>query len=227
MSEENQKEETENQQEVQTEQKADQAAAAASQANAQTDAESKASSEDETIALKQKVEELTKEVSELKDQLLRRAADFENFRKRAMQEKQDAFDYGNAALLTDLLGVIDNFDRTLEAAKTASDAKSIADGVEMINKSFISMLENKYNLKAYGAPGDEFDPAIHEALMSAQGPVAEPTIKEIYLKGYKLKEKPIRLAKVVVTMPDGTVKAEPKAEEKKADGNDKESADEK
>ncbi len=113
MSEENQKEETENQQEVQTEQKADQAAAAASQANAQTDAESKASSEDETIALKQKVEELTKEVSELKDQLLRRAADFENFRKRAMQEKQDAFDYGNAALLTDLLGVIDNFDRTL------------------------------------------------------------------------------------------------------------------
>ncbi len=227
MSEENQKEETENQQEVQTEQKADQAAAAASQANAQTDAESKASSEDETIALKQKVEELTKEVSELKDQLLRRAADFENFRKRAMQEKQDAFDYGNAALLTDLLGVIDNFDRTLEAAKTASDAKSIADGVEMINKSFISMLENKYNLKAYGAPGDEFDPAIHEALMSAQGPVAEPTIKEIYLKGYKLKEKPIRLAKVVVTMPDGTVKAEPKAEEKKADGNDKESAEEK
>jgi molecular chaperone GrpE len=227
MSEENQKEETENQQEVQTEQKADQAAAAASQANAQTDAESKVSSEDETIALKQKVEELTKEVSELKDQLLRRAADFENFRKRAMQEKQDAFDYGNAALLTDLLGVIDNFDRTLEAAKTASDAKSIADGVEMINKSFISMLENKYNLKAYGAPGDEFDPAIHEALMSAQGPVAEPTIKEIYLKGYKLKEKPIRLAKVVVTMPDGTVKAEPKAEEKKADGNDKESAEEK
>lgn len=227
MSEENQKEETENQQEVQTEQKSDQAAAAASQANAQTDAESKASSEDETIALKQKVEELTKEVSELKDQLLRRAADFENFRKRAMQEKQDAFDYGNAALLTDLLGVIDNFDRTLEAAKTASDAKSIADGVEMINKSFISMLENKYNLKAYGAPGDEFDPAIHEALMSAQGPVAEPTIKEIYLKGYKLKEKPIRLAKVVVTMPDGTVKAEPKAEEKKADGNDKESAEEK
>lgn len=227
MSEENQKEETENQQEVQTEQKADQAAAAASQANAQTDAESKASSEDETIALKQKVEELTKEVSELKDQLLRRAADFENFRKRAMQEKQDAFDYGNAALLTDLLGVIDNFDRTLEAAKTASDAKSIADGVEMINKSFISMLENKYNLKAYGAPGDEFDPAIHEALMSAQGPVAEPTIKEIYLKGYKLKEKPIRLAKVVVTMPDGTVKAEPKAEDKKADGNDKESAEEK
>lgn len=227
MSEENQKEETENQQEVQTGQKADQAAAAASQANAQTDAESKASSEDETIALKQKVEELTKEVSELKDQLLRRAADFENFRKRAMQEKQDAFDYGNAALLTDLLGVIDNFDRTLEAAKTASDAKSIADGVEMINKSFISMLENKYNLKAYGAPGDEFDPAIHEALMSAQGPVAEPTIKEIYLKGYKLKEKPIRLAKVVVTMPDGTVKAEPKAEEKKADENDKESAEEK
>ncbi len=163
---------------------------------------------DESLLLKQKVEDLEKENASLKDQLLRRAADFENYRKRAMQEKQDAYDYGNAALLKDLLDVIDNFDRTLEASKNASDAKSIADGVEMINKSFMNMLESKYNLKAYGAPGDNFDPAIHEALMSAPGPVAEPSIKEIYLKGYTLKDKPIRLAKVVVTMPDGSVKAE-------------------
>lgn len=179
-----------------------------------------ASPEEEILALKQKIEELTKENADLNDQVLRRAADFENYRRRAIQEKQDAFDYGNAALLTDLLGVIDNFDRTLEAAKTATDPKSIADGVEMINKSFMNMLETKYNLKAYGAEGDAFDPSIHEAIGSCQEAVAEPVLKAVYLKGYKLKEKAIRLAKVMVSMPDGSVKAEEKpAEENPAEEN--------
>ncbi|MBR0101138.1 MAG: nucleotide exchange factor GrpE, partial [Treponema sp.] len=96
----------------------------------------------------ERIAELEKENADLKDQLLRRAADFDNYRKRMMQEKQDAFDYGNANLLKDLLDSLDNFDRTLDAAKDAKDAKSIADGIRMINKSLVSMLENKYNLVA-------------------------------------------------------------------------------
>lgn len=213
MSEEKKKEETDKCDQMKEENSAEKSQAESGQnenpdTKAAGESEKAGSAADESLLLKQKVEELEKENASLKDQLLRRAADFENYRKRAMQEKQDAYDYGNAALLKDLLDVIDNFDRTLEASKNASDAKSIADGVEMINKSFMNMLESKYNLKAYGAPGDNFDPAIHEALMSAPGPVAEPSIKEIYLKGYTLKDKPIRLAKVVVTMPDGSVKAE-------------------
>lgn len=173
--------------------------------------------EDPSLALKKQVEDLTAENAELKDKYLRKEADFQNYRKRAILEKQEAFDYANTNLLKDLLESLDNFDRTVEAASTASDAKSIADGVTMINKSLVSMLENKYNLAAYGAVGDAFDPDIHEAIGKVDEPVAEPTVKAVYLKGYKLKDRVIRHAKVMVSMPDGSVKdkeAEPAAEDK-------------
>lgn len=159
-----------------------------------------------------RIAELEKEVEELKDKYLRSVADFQNLRKRAAQEKQEAYDYANTSLLKDLLDSLDNFDRTVEAAATASDPKSIADGVTMINKSLVSMLENKYDLASYGAVGDAFDPDIHEAIGKSDDPVAEPVLKAVYLKGYKLKNRVIRHAKVMVSMPDGTVKAEEKAE---------------
>lgn len=162
--------------------------------------------------LEKKVEELEKANAELKDNVLRRAADFENYRKRAIQEKQDAFDYANTSLLKDLLDSLDNFDRTVEAAANATDPKVIADGVTMINKNLVSMLENKYNLVAYGEANDAFDPDLHEAIGSSQDPVAEPVLKAVYLKGYKLKNRVIRHAKVMVSMPDGSVKAEAEAE---------------
>lgn len=150
----------------------------------------------------EKIENLEKENAELKDQVLRRAADFENLRKRALQEKQEAFEYSISSLLKDLLDSLDNFDRTVEAAASATDPKSIADGVTMINKSLVSMLENKYNLVAYGACGDAFDPEIHEAIGSCQEDVEEPQLKAVYLKGYKLKDRIIRHAKVMVSMPN-------------------------
>ena len=132
----------------QTEQTADsqteQAASETEKSESAEKAESEASAEDEAKGEKsseERIAELEKENADLKDQLLRRAADFDNYRKRMMQEKQDAFDYGNANLLKDLLDSLDNFDRTLDAAKDAKDAKSIADGIKMINKSLVSMLE--------------------------------------------------------------------------------------
>ena len=149
----------------------------------------------------ERIAELEKENADLKDQLLRRAADFDNYRKRMLQEKQDAFDYGNANLLKDLLDSLDNFDRTLDAAKDAKDAKSIADGIRMINKSLVSMLENKYNLVAFGKEGDDFDPDLHEAIGMQQGDVKKEQLAAVYLKGYKLKEKVIRHAKVMVVKP--------------------------
>ena len=149
----------------------------------------------------ERIAELEKETADLKDQLLRRAADFDNYRKRMMQEKQDAFDYGNANLLKDLLDSLDNFDRTLDAAKDAKDAKSIADGIRMINKSLVSMLENKYNLVAFGKEGDAFDPDLHEAIGMQEGKVKKEELAAVYLKGYKLKDKVIRHAKVMVVKP--------------------------
>jgi molecular chaperone GrpE len=177
-------------------------------------------------ALEKNVEALTKDRDSYKDQVLRRAADFDNYRKRTLQEKQEAIDYANANLLKDLLDSLDNFDRTLDAGEKATDVKSVVDGVKIISKSLSSMLENKYGLVPYGAAGDAFNPDDHEAIGSVQGPVAEPVLKEVYLKGYKLKNRVIRHAKVMVTMPDGTVKGKPeaadaKAEEAKADADKK------
>ena len=152
--------------------------------------------------LEEENSKLKKENADLKDQLLRRAADFDNYRKRMIKEKQDTADYANANLLSDLLESLDNFDRTVEAADTAKDAKAIADGVKMINKNLVSMLENKYNLVSYGKEGDVFNPDEHEAIGRVEDENAkEETLKQVYLKGYKLKERIIRHAKVLVSVP--------------------------
>lgn len=161
--------------------------------------------QEKIASLEKQVEDLKKSNDDLNDQVLRRAADFDNYRKRSIQEKQEVFDFANTNLLKDLLDSLDNFDRTIDAAATATDPKTIADGIRIINKSMVSMLENKYNLAAYGEVGDAFNPDLHEAIGSSQDPVAEPVLKAVYLKGYKLKDRVIRHAKVMVSMPDGTV----------------------
>lgn len=200
------KEEIKDQEEVKAEpqnESSEKAADSETETDAGTEAkqtESDAESEKE-LTPEEKIAALEAENAKLKEEVLRRAADFENYRKRAIQEKQEAFDYANTNLLKDLLESLDNFDRTVEAAATATDPKSIAEGVSMINKSLISMLENKYNLVGYGAVGEPFDPDIHEAIGKADEDVAEPTLKAVYLKGYKLKERVIRHAKVMVSMP--------------------------
>lgn len=149
-----------------------------------------------------KIAALEKENAELKDQLLRRAADFDNYRKRMIREKQDTYDYANAALLGDLLDSLDNFDRTVDAAKDAKDVKSIVDGIKMINNNLVKMLEDKYGLVGYGKEDDEFNPDEHEAIGRVEDEKAKKeTLAQVYLKGYKLKDKVIRHAKVMVKVP--------------------------
>ena len=119
-----------------------------------------------------------------------------------LKEKQETFDYANAALLGDLLESLDNFDRTIDAAKDATDPKSIADGIKMINTSLVKMLEEKYGLVGYGVEGEEFNPDEHEAIGRCEDENAKTeTLKQVYLKGYKLKQKVIRHAKVMVSVP--------------------------
>ena len=164
-------------------------------------AEESSAEEEKEPTPEEKIAALEKENADLKDQLLRRAADFDNYRKRTIKEKQDAYDYANTALLQDLLDSLDNLDRTVEAAEKADDPKAIADGVKIISSSLISMLETKYNLTAFGQAGEDFNPDMHEAIGSCQDEVEKPVLKEVYLKGYKLKDRVIRNAKVMVTMP--------------------------
>ena len=174
---------------------------------AKTDADNPSSGsgtaeEKKELTPEEKIAALEKENADLKDQLLRRAADFDNYRKRMMKEKQDTYDYANAGLLGDLLDSLDNFDRTIDAAKDAKDAKAIADGIKMINKNLVKMLEDKYGLTGYGKEGDEFNPDEHEAIGRMEDEKAKKeTLAQVYLKGYKLKDKVIRHAKVMVKVP--------------------------
>ena len=202
MAEENQNEETEQTKEN-AENQAEKTEAQACESEAEkADSAEAAQSEKKELTPEEKIEQLEKENADLKDQLLRRAADFDNYRKRMMKEKQETFDYANANLLGDLLDSLDNFDRTIEAAATAKDVKSVTDGIKMINKNLVKMLEDKYGLVSFGKEGDEFNPDEHEAIGRTEDEKAKKeTLMQVYLKGYKLKEKIIRHAKVMVKVP--------------------------
>lgn len=149
----------------------------------------------------ERIAELEAEIEGLKTQALYKAAETDNWRKNMLKQKEDAVSYANESLLRDLLDSLDNFDRTVEASATATDVKSIADGVRMISKSLSSLLENKYNLVPFGKEGDDFDPELHEAIGSQEGDVEKEQLKQVYLKGYKLKDRVIRHAKVMVEKP--------------------------
>ncbi len=198
MAEEEQKSETEEQTKV--EQNAEtQDSSIDTDEKTETSEETKA--EEKELTPEEKIQALEKEIAELKNQALYKAAENDNWRKRMMQQKEEAVTYANASLLGDLLESLDNFDRTVDAASTATDVKSIADGIKMINGSLVKMLEDKYGLSAYGVEGDEFNPDIHEAIGRVEEDVEKETLKQVYLKGYKLNDRPIRLAKVMVSVP--------------------------
>lgn len=149
----------------------------------------------------ERIAELEAEIKDLKTQALYKAAETDNWRKNMLKQKDEAVAYANENLLKDLLDSLDNFDRTVQASETATDVKSIADGVKMISKSLASLLENKYNLVPFGKEGEDFDPELHEAIGSQEGDVDKEKLKQVYLKGYKLKDRVIRHAKVMVEKP--------------------------
>lgn len=176
---------------------------AASGENTAETADSGASSGQDDLPAR--IAELEKLNADLQDQYLRKAADFDNYRKRMIREKQEAIDFANANLLVDLVQVLDDFDRAIGHAgelESGSPAAALADGVTMIRNQLGSMLETKYGLTYYPAKGEAFDPNVHEAIGTLPSPdVKEPTVSEEFTKGYKLKERVVRSAKVMVLMP--------------------------
>ncbi len=165
----------------------------------------------------EKIAGLEAELADLKDQYLRKAADFENFRKRMNQEKQNAIDYANQSLLLDIIPILDDFERAIKSADTSMDFSSFHEGVSMIAKRLVSELENKWGLKRYESENQPFNPEIHEAIMmDKSADVSEPTVAEDFLKGYMLKDRVVRSAKVKVLMP-AEIRMEERSEE---NGND-------
>lgn len=156
--------------------------------------------------------ELQAENSELKDQYLRKLADYENFRKRMFREKDDAVQFANSALLQDLLGVLDDFDRAVSSSEVSRDFQVLHDGIVMVRNRMLSTLEGKYGLVRYDSAGTAFDPNIHEAVAMEKGPVPDPVVIEEFQKGYKLYGRVLRAARVKVKMPDGSAPDFPKSD---------------
>lgn len=135
-------------------------------------------------------------IEELTNRLLRAAADFENFRRRAKRDQEDARKFGTEALLKDLLPVLDNLDRAMEAAQ---EETPLVIGIRMVQKQFLDALA-RHGLQGFDSEGKPFDPARHEAMdMAERSDVPAGTVVQVYQKGYLLHERLIRPALVIVS----------------------------
>lgn len=142
------------------------------------------------------------EIDELKDQYLRKQADFENFRKRVIREKEDSIKFANATLLGDIISVIDDLERALQSSEESKEFDALHSGVELIEKQMVGMLETNWGLKRFDSAGEPFDPEKHEALMMEESDEYEnQTVIEDFMKGYMLHDRVIRHAKVKVSKP--------------------------
>lgn len=139
------------------------------------------------------------EIAELKKQLLYKVAEFDNYRKRVIKEKADLILNGGEKVITAILPVMDDMERALEQMHKAEDMQAAAEGVGLIQKKFMTILE-KQGVKAIDTKDADFDVEVHEAI--AQFPATTPEMKnkvvDCTLKGYKLNDKVIRHAQVVV-----------------------------
>ncbi len=173
------------------------------------DAEETAAEEGSEFELASRIKELEEENSELKDRYLRKQADFDNFRKRILREKEDSIKYANSSLLTDLVTIIDDFERAIRSSVESKDFESFHSGIEMIEKQLVSVLERKYGLSRIESEGKEFDPQLHEALSMVESPDYEvQTVVEDYQRGYMLHDRVLRHAKVRVAIPAASENSE-------------------
>lgn len=166
-----------------------------------------AASSAELAALRSQIESLRLEREDLKDQLLRRRADFENLRKRSDRDRQQAAFEATVAVLRDLIPALDNLERALGAA---GDEASLRMGVELIHREVLSLLDS-HGASAHDPTGQPFEPERHQALSHEVVPgFAEGTVVETFRKGYYFKDRLLRPALVKVAKdPEDQETAEP------------------
>jgi len=151
---------------------------------------------EETIAA------LGQEIASLKDQILRRAADYENSRKRIAREREEAVTYANQMLLLDLVPVIDDFERAAVSAESSRDFDALHDGILLIERQLTALLEKKWGLVRFASVGEAFDPHRHHAIaMEETADVQTATVVEEYQKGYLFRDRVLRPATVKVAQP--------------------------
>ncbi|MEP7122329.1 MAG: nucleotide exchange factor GrpE [Byssovorax sp.] len=139
------------------------------------------------------------EIARLRDQLLRTAADFDNFRKRARREQEDATRRGRETTIKDLLPIFDNLERATAHAESAADAKAVSDGLRMVTKQFVDTLD-RMGIKRVATVGQPFDPSRHEAIqhLESKDHPAGTIVAEVQ-GGYLIGDFLVRPAMVVVS----------------------------
>ena len=153
---------------------------------------------EESVAEADKVSPVNAEAEEWKDKYLRLSAEFDNYRKRTLREKMELIESGGEDVIKSMLSVMDDFDRALGAMQTATDVAAVREGVELISQKMRDALKAK-GVSEIEAKGEVLDTDLHEAV--AKFPAGEEQkgkVIDVVQKGYKLKEKVIRYAKVVV-----------------------------
>jgi len=160
---------------------------------------SKAASSKKADKMEDKIQDLGQKLDELNDKYLRLFSEFDNFRKRTQKEKLDLFKTASEDVITAILPVIDDFERAIKSTDGNKVDDHYREGIELIYNKLINILKQK-GLEQMSAQGEAFDTDFHEAITHIPAP--EPGLKgkvvEEIEKGYKLNDKVIRFAKVVI-----------------------------
>jgi molecular chaperone GrpE len=146
-------------------------------------------------------EALRGELAELQEKMIRLQADFDNFRRRALKEREEAHQYGHENLVKDLLPSVDNLDRALEHARKSDggDFESMLQGVELVQRELLGALAS-HGVSEIEAESVAFDPNVHEAMAQREDDsVPTNTVIEVFQKGYRLRDRLLRPARVVVS----------------------------
>jgi molecular chaperone GrpE len=147
------------------------------------------------------IKHLRKESEDLKDQYLRKLADVENLRKRLEREKGDYFQFALNDVLLEFLGILDNFERALQASGGDADGKTFREGIDLIYRMSMNLLR-KRGVQPIEIKDGRFDPSLHQAMaMEESAEVREPRITEELQKGYMLHNRLLRPAMVKVIVP--------------------------
>ena len=148
--------------------------------------------------LQTQLEEKTREAAENFDKWLRLMAEFENFKKRMQREKADLIKFGNESLLKALLPVLDNLNRAIEHGKKAEGNSPLLEGVEMVRKEFLTILE-RFGVTSVQAEGEMFDPEKHEAISQAESHLESNRVISAVQDGYFFHDRLLRPARVIVS----------------------------
>lgn len=149
--------------------------------------------------LKEEFEILSEKYKEANDKYLRLAAEFDNYKKRTLKEKSDLLKYGGETVLTNLLSILDDFERAENSINNSNDIEGLKQGIQLINSKFYEFMKQQ-GIKEIEAKNAEFNTDYHEAITRFAAPSEELKGKviDVIQKGYMLHDKVIRFAKVVV-----------------------------